>query len=131
MKTYRTQSLELVVRPDNIIEATVPADWNQPDTVETTRENALLLQKVIKGNRYAILTTVPSIHMNREIIEVYNEIETGQIADALIVDSFGARVLGNLALKVIKLNRPMRLFTDRAKAESWLLDILAEKNSSF
>ncbi len=70
---------------------------------------------------------VPSFHINKEIIEVYNEIDTGQLADALLVNSFGAKILGNLALKILKKNRPIRLFTDRDKAEEWLLDIIAGK----
>lgn len=127
MKKYSTPSMEIIVRLDGILEVSIPADWNQPDTAESTRENALLLQKINTGKRHAALSLVPSFHINKEIIEVYNEIDTGQLADALLVNSFGAKILGNLALKILKKNRPIRLFTDRDKAEEWLLDIIAEK----
>jgi hypothetical protein len=49
MKKYSTPSMEIVVRPDGILEVSIPTDWNQPDTAESTRENALLLQKINTG----------------------------------------------------------------------------------
>lgn len=127
MEKYTTQSMEIVVRADGIIEVSIPADWDQPDTVETTTENALLLQKINTGKRHAALSLMPSFYIKKEIIEVYNRIDTRQVADALLVNSFSAKVLGNLVLKILKRNHPIRLFTDRNKAEEWLLSIISEQ----
>ncbi|MFK7798227.1 MAG: hypothetical protein AB8E82_12290 [Aureispira sp.] len=125
MEKYTTQSMEIVVRPDGILEVSIPADWDQPDTVETTTENALLLQKINTGKRHAALVLMPDFYMKKEIIEIYNRMGTGEVADALLVNSFSAKVLGNLVLKILKRNHPIRLFTDRNKAEEWLLRIIS------
>lgn len=123
---YSTRSFEVILHDNGIVESQLREDWNEPDTVETITEHALLLKEVVDGKRRGILAIVPSLYMKKELINVYNEIGIGQIADALLVNSVGAKVLGNFALKIRKTTYPTRLFTNRKEAEAWLLQIMAE-----
>lgn len=128
-----TRALKIVVRPDNIIELTTKPDWNQPDTVEVALENIEMLKKAVDGQPRAMLSYVPSTYMSKEVLECYEKAEVGQIASALITTSFGAKIVGNLFIKVGgalsggKNKAPTKLFSNREDAEKWLLERIAEE----
>lgn len=128
MERYNTQSFEVILHDNGIVETKALSDWNMPDTVETITEHALLLKKIINGKRRGILGVVPNLYMKKELIEIYNNINIGQVAGALLVNSFGTRVLGNLAMRLKKRPYPIRMFTDRKEAEAWLLKIMSESD---
>ncbi|MBS1651361.1 MAG: hypothetical protein JSU07_05045 [Bacteroidetes bacterium] len=47
-------------------------------------------------------------------------------ADALVIQSLAQRLLGNFLVKLIRSKWPIRLFTEKEKAEEWLLSIKEE-----
>lgn len=129
-----TRALKIVVRPDDIIELTTKKDWNQPDTVEVALENIEMLKKAVNGKPRAMLSYLPNTYMSKEVLECYEKAEIGQVASALITNSFGAKVVGNLFIKVSSAmsnggNAPTKLFSKKEDAERWLLDRIAEQKS--
>ena len=125
MKKYNTQSFEVILYENDIVETKVREDWNEPDTVETITEHALLIKKVIDGKQRGLLAVLPGFHMKKNLLEIYDQTEMGEIAVALLVNSFTAKILGNMVLRVKKTTSPARIFTDRAAAEAWLLKNIA------
>lgn len=124
MEKYTTEFFEVILHPNGIVETRIRGGESIPDTVETITEHALLLKKVINGKKRGGLAVMPNLYVRKELIEIYNKVNTGEIACALLVNSFGAKVLGNLTLKVRKKLPPTRLFTDRKEAEKWLLEMM-------
>ncbi|MFK7798228.1 MAG: hypothetical protein AB8E82_12295 [Aureispira sp.] len=125
MEQYTSISSVVTLHPNGIVESKAREDWNEPDTIETVTAHALLIKKVIDGKQRGLLVILPGLHMNRELLEVYNQTEMEEVAAAFLVNSFGAKVLGNLVLRIKKKGAPARLFTDRAAAEAWLLQFIA------
>jgi hypothetical protein len=126
MEKYTTESFEVTLHDNGIVETRIRSGGSMPDTVEINTEHALLLKKVVNGKRRGVLAVIPNLHVKRELIEIYNQANVGEAGVALLVSSFGAKVLGNLVLKARKTLKPTRLFTDRKEAEAWLLQIMAE-----
>ncbi len=124
MKKMQSSATEITIRPDGIIEVHPRSDWNEPDTAETAREAALLLKGVIEGGCYAILNFPPNLYVKREIIEAYLEVEIGQVAEAVVVSSFGVRLLIKLASSLSKSTVPSNAFSTKEDAEVWLLEQL-------
>lgn len=126
-----TRALKIVVRPDNIVELITKSDWNQPDTVEVALENIEMLKKAVDGKPRAMLSYTPSTYMSKEVLECYEKAEIGQVASALITTSFGAKIVGNLFIKITgmsnKNSAPTKLFSTKEDAEKWLLERIAEQ----
>ena len=116
------------IRPNGIIETSVPKDWDQPDTVEIAKENIAMLKKAVGGERRAILSHVPNMHMSKEVMACYEEAHIGHIANALLTTSFATKLMGNLYLKLSKAlpskqqDVPTKLFSDKKESERWLLE---------
>lgn len=130
----RTRAMLVNIRPDGIIETSVPKDWDKPDTVEVAMENIELLQRAVAGGARAILSHVPNMHMSKEVMECYEKATIGHVANALLTNSFTAKIMGNLFLRVSKAlptkqpSVPTKLFSKKEEAEAWLLDQIARHN---
>lgn len=133
---FETRALKIIVRPDDIIELVSKPDWNQPDTVEVALENIEMLKKAVNGQPRAMLSHVPNTYISKEVLECYEKAEIGEVARALITISFGAKIVGNLFIKVGsalsggKNKAPTKLFSNKPEAERWLLDRIAEKKAA-
>ncbi|BDS11441.1 DUF7793 family protein [Aureispira anguillae] len=131
---YSTRSLKIIVRPDNIVEVSTRKDWDQPDTLETAKENAEAMQKIIRGKRMAVLSYVPDQYISKDVMAYYDSIESDEVANALIANSFGAKLIVNAFLRLTgrslgsteKGKGPMKVFSKKEEAVRWLLEILAE-----
>jgi hypothetical protein len=128
MEILENETTKILIRPDDIVEIYTKETWDQPDTVETALAAALLVKKAVGGKRRATLNFVPSFYVRKEIVTAFNSVDAKQVAGAMVVDSFGAKILGNLALKFHKNSCPAKMFTQKAEAEAWLLQFL-EKDS--
>lgn len=132
---FETRALRIVLRPDDIIELITKPDWNQPDTVDIALENIEMLKKAVDGKPRGVLSYVPSTYMNKDVLACYEKADVGQVASALITVSFGAKVVGNLFLRVGatlsggKNREPTKLFSNKSDAEKWLLERIAEKKA--
>jgi len=129
---FKTDSLTLNVLPSNIVEITTNPNWEGNATIEEADKSIALMKEVLEGKGRATLTELSSFYIDREILEHFNKHPTGQIAAALLTKSFGAKVMGNLILKLTRKSKafhtPIKMFTDRSKAEMWLLRHIAEHN---
>jgi hypothetical protein len=134
---YSTPSMQLALHGNGILEMGVPNTWTEPDTVDTAMENVALLYKVLEGKRCAILVKPPDNHLTREVLACYREVGNQSTATALLTKSFGARIVGNVYLKLMRMTasskrpkRPIKLFKSKEQATEWLLYCLKEQNSS-
>lgn len=124
MEIVYTKATKIIIRPDGIIESHSREGWNEPDSVETARETALKLQEIASSGIYAHMSFPPNLYIKKEIIQAFLEVEIGHIAEAVVVKSFGARLLGKLALQIKKPATPSKMFGTKEEAEIWLLEEL-------
>lgn len=122
-------TITIILRKDNILEILDNEDWNQPDNLEIVKKDTLLIQNTINGQiNKGLLIHIPNRHTSKEILNHYQQTETGAVARALLLNSFATKVMGNLYLKLFggKPNEvgrivPAKLFTNREEAIEWLL----------
>ena len=129
-------SITIILRTDGIIEIVDNEEWDKAETLETATEDTATLKKHIDGHDKALLVVVTSRYISKEILHHYQKFEFGDVARALIVSSFAAKVIGTLFMKLSKEKPneagrivPLKLFTKKEVAEEWLLDEL-KKNQS-
>ena len=121
-------------RPDDIVEIFDNDDWNQADTLEIAKKDIALFKELIEGQASkGVFIKVGDKHLNKEIINYYQHVEFGEVARALLINSFGSRIMGNLYLQLFggKPNEagrvvPIKLFTKKEEAIKWLLEKLEE-----
>lgn len=130
MEEERVQgnTITIVLRKDNILEIVDNEDWNQADSLEVVKKDTSLIQNIINGQEKALLIHVPNRHTSKEILNHYQQTETGAVARGLLISSFATKVMGNLYLKLFggKPNEagrvvPIKLFTKREEGIEWLL----------
>jgi hypothetical protein len=129
MKEYKTKAMTIILRSDDIVQLVENKDWTGTDTLETAGEVTSIMKEVIDNQPRAILVEVPNKHSPKEILNHYQVVEVGDVARALLLNSFGAKVMGNLYLKLLggKSNEagrvvPTKLFTKKEEAVEWLLE---------
>lgn len=131
---YKTQSMTVIVRSDDIIELVTNEGWNKPDTIEIATENAYILKQAVDGKARGVLSHIPNRYISKEILACYIDAGIGGAGTALMVTSFASKVVGNLFLKLTKkINKketnkraPVEIFTKKEAAEKWLLLKIAE-----
>lgn len=118
-----TRAVTIKVRPDGIIELRVKDSWIEPDTVEVALENIEMLKKAVEAGGRAILSYSPSTYMEKDVLECYKKAKIGHVASALLISSFGARIVGNIYLKLSGSNNSVatKIFTNKEMAEKWLI----------
>lgn len=97
---YKTKSITIKVRPDDIVEVTNNEEWENIDTIETATENAKVLKKAVNGKKRGILSHMPDTYVGKEVLECYIKAEIGEVATALMTRSFASKVVGNIYLKL-------------------------------
>jgi hypothetical protein len=119
---YQTASLELYAYPSGLIEMKFKSDWDQPDTLDTARENMRMLTHLASLRPSALLLYTPPVHQSREVLEFYQKERPNLLACAMLVESFAARLVGNVYLQVARgrTTEPTKLFLDAKKAKKWL-----------
>lgn len=129
MKSYKTRAVTVILRPDEIVEVVNNKDWIGADTMDVVEEVFSMLKKVIDNKPRGLLFETPNKHYSREAVNYTNQIEVGDVARAIVLSSFGAKVMGNLYLKLTggKPNEtgrvvPVKLFSDKEEAVKWLLE---------
>lgn len=128
---FKTKSLTIIVRPDDIVDVIPNEDWVEPDTMETAKENIAAMQKAIDGKPRALLSRTPGVYFKREIMVYYSQAEVGEVATVILTTSFGSKVVGNLFLKLTGKSRgdaPIRIFSiaDKEVGIEWLLKEIAK-----
>ncbi len=124
-----TPSSNITLQPNGIVVLTTIEGWDQPDTLEGAKANIAALQQAIGGQRRGLMSHLPNTHIPKEVLEYYKTANPGQVATALVTSSFGAKVIGNLYMKVVGKSQkePIKLFTKETEAEAWLLKIMAQE----
>jgi hypothetical protein len=130
---YKTESMTVIVRPDDIVEIITNEGWDGPDTVEVATENAQVMKDAIDGKTRAMLSHMPDTYINKEVLACYVDAKIGEVATALIAISFASKVVGNIYLKLTrriskenKRKAPVAIFNKREAAEEWLLKEIAK-----
>lgn len=133
MKEYRTEEMTIVLRDNGIIELISNKDWQGVGTLENAIEIMSIIKGLTKNEVRGCLVEVPNRHASKEVLAYYQNTEAGAIAQALLLNSFGAKVMGNLYLQLFggKPNEagrvvPIKLFTKKEDAITWLLEKLKE-----
>lgn len=125
---YRTQALIIKVRSNDIVEIREDPFWDQPDTLKVAKENVAAMIKAIDGKQRAMISYSPNTHTSKEVLKYYSESEPeiGAVATALISESFGSKLMGNIFLKIVKKGSPVKIFSikEEDKAVEWLLDCI-------
>lgn len=127
---FDTPSSNIRLKPNGIVTLNTKDSWDQPDTLEGAKANIAALEKAIDGKRRGLMSRLPNTHIPKPVLEYYKTAHPGQVATALITPSFGAKVVGNLYMKVVgnSQKEPIKLFTKEEDAEKWLLAIMNEEN---
>lgn len=134
IKRIKGVSTVIILRNDGIVEVVNNEEWDQPDTLEVAQKDTSIIKEVI-GDRpnQCILIEVPSRYASKEMLEHYQSVELGEVARALLLNSFATKVVGNLYLKLSKGKPneagrvvPTKLFTKKEEAEKWLLQEMAK-----
>ncbi|MGH1338895.1 MAG: hypothetical protein ACRBFS_22455 [Aureispira sp.] len=126
MHKIECRAAEAFIYPHGIIEVHIKSSWDQPDTPETSSEIAIMLKEYIDSSHvpYALMLFPPNLYVKKEVLQAYFNIKIGHIADALVVNSFGARLIGKIVLGFHKNPTPIKIFSNKADAEVWLLEQL-------
>lgn len=131
------KTMTIVLRSDDIVETIENKGWDQPDTLEIAKGDLAIIRKVIDGQPRGLLIETPSRYTSKVILDYYQNTELGAIARALILNSFAAKVVGNLYLKLSKGKSneagrivPTKLFTDKEAGEKWLLKKIKEHKNN-
>ncbi|WP_052592422.1 hypothetical protein [Aureispira sp. CCB-QB1] len=129
MIEYKTRAMTFILREDDIVELVNNQDWKESDTLEIAVENMMMVKKAIDGKSRGFLVNVPNRYVSKELLHYYQNVEVGDVARALILNSFAAKIVGNLYFKLSggKPNEtgrivPTKLFNNRKQAIEWLLD---------
>ncbi len=125
----KTTSMTITLRPDNVVEMVPSEGWDDIQTLSHAKENLAVVKELIDGQPRSLLVIVPTTYTNRDAIEYYQSAEVGDVARAMILNSFAAKVAGNLYLKFTKNKTneagrivPAKIFTKREEAITWLLE---------
>ncbi|MFK7799637.1 MAG: hypothetical protein AB8E82_19445 [Aureispira sp.] len=118
-----TRAVTIKVRSNGIIELRVKKSWTDPDTVEVALENIEMLTKAVEAGGRVILSFSPNTYLEKEVLGCYKKAKIGHVASAILVTSFGAKIVGNLFLKLIGSGNSVatKIFTKQENAEEWLL----------
>jgi hypothetical protein len=119
----------IIPRSNNIIEVLDDEKWDEPASLEVTKQATAMIKKTIGGqSNRGLLIEVPSRYTSREILNHYQSVELGAVARALLLNSYATKLIGNIFLKLSKGKPneagrivPLKLFTDRDEAIEWLL----------
>ena len=124
-----TRSMVLDRTPDGVIAMYTPEGWDQPDTLETAKDNVVIMREITAETPCAFLVEPHTHYVSKEVLEFYKEANIETVATAMITNSFASKVVGNLYLKVMSMvpagdkkaqDYPVKLFSKREEAVEWL-----------
>ncbi|CAA6804834.1 MAG: Unknown protein [uncultured Aureispira sp.] len=125
MKEYHTDEMTIVLRDDDIIALLTNDDWKGGGTLENAKKIMAIIKTLTDENpARACWIEIPNRHASKEVLNYYQSTKAGLVAQALLLNSFGAKVTGNLYLKLFggKPNEtgrvvPVKLFIKNKEAE--------------
>ncbi len=88
--------------------------------------------------RKGLLIISPSLYKKKEILVHFQQTDLHEVVRALLVNSFAAKIVANMYLKLAKGRKnetgrhvPFKLFTDQEKAITWLeQEVQAYRNNT-
>lgn len=124
-----TRSMVLERTADGVISMYTPEGWDQPDTLETAKDNVVIMREITAEAPCAFLVEPHTSYVSKEVLEYYREANIETVATAMITNSFASKVVGNLYLKIMSMvpagdkkakEYPIKLFSKREEAVDWL-----------
>jgi hypothetical protein len=117
----KTRTLTIVMRDDGIMHAVALPD--SPQTLEDARANIECARKLGEGRRVPFLLDIRATGtLSREARIFYAGEQGEQTVSrlAMVADSAFTRVVGNLFMRLVKTNYPVRIFPSTDEALVWL-----------
>ncbi|MFK7798543.1 MAG: hypothetical protein AB8E82_13910 [Aureispira sp.] len=121
--------ISLHEKNDRIIVVKYIENWYGEDNLKTAEEVVSGVKSYgaqINGSN-AMLAIVPTLYTEKSILNYYQNADFGEVARAMVIRSFAAKIVGNMYLKAFKhsVNEngrhvPTKLFTDEDHAIEWL-----------
>jgi hypothetical protein len=114
-------------------------NWQGEDDLETAQLVVAAIKAMAVGSSHkGLMVIAPNLYKNKDLLDLYQQADINEIARALVIPSFGAKIIGNMYLKIAKGKTnengryvPSKLFTNRGKAIKWLTEQLkAHRNTS-
>lgn len=120
-KILETDVAKLELDPRGFLVITLVDTGKVFDEEEAKRQIAAAYE-LTGGRNYKILvdTTNSTNTPSTEVKKIVSDVEQ-KIKEAVVVNSLGNRILGNIYMKIIGTKYPMKLFNDRESAIEWLL----------
>lgn len=128
VKTF-TRSAEIVKNSDEVIMVSFkePVHLSLEEVINIMRKS----ENFMSGKPYCFLADFSkaevSFSTQARVYLANNPTAKNRIADAIVVPTFGARLKGDLYLRLHKPLVPTRFFTSEAKALEWLKEMVAVK----
>ncbi len=128
-----TRSMTLRRTPDGIISMATTEGWDKTDTLETAKENVVIMREITKDQPCAFLVEPHASYVSKEVLQHYNEAKIETVATAMVTNSFASKVVGNLYLKIMSMvpagdqkakDYPIKLFSKREEAVKWLQELI-------
>jgi hypothetical protein len=122
-QVVKTRTMTMLMRDDGIIHGIAFPDSQQ--SVEDARENVECARMLSGGRRVPLLLDIRDTGTLTREARMYFSGEEGAdpaIAVALVADSAFTRVVGNLFIRLAKMNYPVQLFASTDEAINWLRD---------
>jgi len=130
---WNNNEMSLILRDDNIVYLRVK-EGVKVLTVEAAEECVIKLQEAMElnGTPKVLLFLVPTMYVSKNVMRCYTDIESKEVATALICESLSAWLMGNIALTIgqrfmdsnPETSAPMKAFKKEDKAILWSLEQL-------
>jgi hypothetical protein len=119
------------IRPDGILHVHVTVDTEM--TMEHAKAIVAARTELAQGRKYPLLSTASKYTLPNKEVRDYIASERRSelvLADAIVFNGLGQRLMANIFLKINKPVRPIRVFTEKEEAVDWLLSLgMAQKRS--
>lgn len=121
-------NLAMSWREEHITHIRQLTDLDKRNDLETAEISIKGLKSFMQAKeRKGLLVTAPSLYQGKEVLNIYQQADLNEAARALVVNSFTAKLVVNMYLKLAKGKPnesgriiPSKLFTNEEKAMDWL-----------
>lgn len=91
-------------------------------------EGHKVAEKLTKGKEYYAIIDARSINLGHITMKAFrnhakDDFQKNKLAEAIVLDSIGIRLLANFYIKTFKPKIPTKIFTNFEEAKNWLIEI--------
>ena len=113
-------------------------DWNGKDNLDTAKQVVAGMHSLATTQPFVAMLVIPSsLYKKKEILDFYQQADINEVARAMVVKSFAAKLVINMYLKIAK-GKPNengryvtnKVFTNEEKAIVWLQQQISKHKST-